>query len=297
MTPAMLSDQIKAEAEGKETPETPKTPAPEQKSEETPDVKVPPQEETPAPVTPKSEEESEDKKPDEPLQTKRTIYKDYKEKKVELKESKAEIDVLKTQLAEKNTEIENLKRKSEVAETPAEKQEISDEIKAIAEEIGADPEGIAKLTAFITKNVKPGETSALSAEDRATLDRVKHDDSKREATAQFTKEWNAFEPSLKKEFPHVSNEDLAVVREVVDKLAHTDQYHDKEVDYIYFKEKSKLQKFISPKRPSYEGGNSTPALEGGDAEVELSSKSTPMDAQKATQAKGGGSSLEIRSSN
>lgn len=289
-TPQQVSDQIKAEAEGKETPETP---APEQKPEEKP-AKTPadskPEGDAPADKTDVEPEE----KPDATLPPKpRTIYEDLKEKKKEAREAKSENETLKNQLADKDAIIADLTKKAQTAETPAEKKEVSDEIKALAEEIGATPEGIAKLTDFLTKTIRP-EASPLSQEDRDALARVKESEVQREAQAQFSKEFDTFEPTLKTEFPYVSADDLAVVRKEVDRLAHTAQYHDKEIDYIYFKEKQKLAKLISPKRPSYEGGESRPAGEG-EADVELSSRSTPMDAQKATE-KRSTSGFEVRSS-
>lgn len=284
-TPAMVSDQIKAEAEGKASPEKP-----EEKPAETPEA-------------PKPEEKPEDKKPEDKPEEKpdnlptkpRTIYETLKDKKEIIRENKTEIDTLKSQLAEKDTEIADLKKKSENAETPAEKKEISDEITALAEEIGATPEGIAKLTDFITKAVKPGESTAgLSEEDKQALADLRQTEALRKAQDQFTAEWGKFEPALKTEFPNVSAEDLATVKKEVDRLAHTPEYNTFPVDYIYFKEKATLSKLISPKRPSYEGVDHQTTVEG-DADVELSGRSTPMDAQKATE-KRVGSQLDIRKS-
>lgn len=299
-TPEMVSDQIKEEAKGKPTPENT---APEQKPEEKPAEVVPPKEEDKPVEPPKPEEKPEDKpadkpedkKPEENLPPKpRTIYDDLKDKKIQVKEAKSEIELLKSQLAEKDQLITDLAEKAKSAETPAEKQEVSDDIKAIAEEIGASPEGIAKLTDFLTKSLVKPDGQQISKEDLDALKNFRQSKAQQEAQVQFAGEWNAFEPALKTEFPHVNAEDLAVVKKEVDRLAHTTQYHDKEIDYIYFKEKQKLAKLISPQRPSYEGSDNKPAPEG-DVEVELSAKSSPMDVMKAT-SKSSGSALEIRSS-
>lgn len=294
MTPEMLSDEIKQEAQGKETPENPE---PEQKPEETPADKP---EESPKPEDKPEDEKSEEKseeKPEAPLQTKpRTIYEDLKDKKKQVREKDTEIETLKSQLAEKDSLISDLTEKAKNATTPAEKAEVEDEIAQLAEEIGADPEGIAKLTEFLTKKlVKPAGVE-ISPEDLEAIKNFRQSQSQQQDQAQFNNEWNTFEPTLKTDFPHVSKEELDVVKAVIDKLAHSEKYADKEVDYIYFKEKSNLQKLISPKRPSYEGGDNKPAGENNDAEVELSGKSSPMDAMKAI-SQPQGSSLEIRSSN
>lgn len=291
-TPEMVSNQIKDEANGLPSPENP---APEQKPEEKPAEVVPPKEDD-KPADPPKPEEKPEEKPDAPLQTKpRTIYDDYKDKKKEVKEKDSEIETLKAQNEEKDRLITELTDKAKNAETPAEKQEVEDEIALIAEKIGADPEGIKVLTDFLTKKLVKPEGIQISKEDLEAIQSIKQSKAQEEDKAQFTKEWNVFEPSLKTEFPHVSNDELEVIRAVVDKLAHSPKYADKEVDYIYFREKDKLQKLISPKRPSYEGSENKPTPEG-DAEVELSSKSTPMDAMKAT-SKQPPSGLEIRSAN
>lgn len=294
MTPEMLSNDMKQEAKGKETPEDP---APEQKPEEKPDDKP---EDSPKPEDEpkddKPEDKSEDKKPDEPLQTKpRSIYDDLKDKKRDLKEAKSELELAQATIAEKDKLISELTEKAKKAETPAEKQAVEDEIAQIAEKIGADPEGVQILTDFLTKKlVKPAGVD-ITPEDLEAIKGFRQTKAQQEEQARFSSEWNSFEPALKQDFPHISSSELETVKAVVDKLAHSERYADKEIDYIYFKEKNNLTKLISPKRQSYEGVDSKPAPENADTEVELSSKSTPMDAQKQI-FKQPGSQLEIRSS-
>lgn len=290
MTPAMLSDEIKQEAEGKETPEKP---APEQEPKETPAEK---QGESPKPEDKPEDTDPEEPKEklDEPLQTKpRTIYQDLKEKKKEVKEAKSENELLKSQLAEKDQLIADLTKKAQNAETPAEKQEVEDEISEIAEKIGADPEGIKTLTEFLSKKLVKPDGVSISKEDLDAIKNLRQLESQRQAEVQFSTEWNEFEPSLKKEFPNVTNDDLSIIRKEVNKLAHTKQYHDKEIDYIYFKEKAKLSKLISPQRPSYEGSDNKITPDNG-VEIEITSKSSPMDVMRATE-KSSSSNLEIRS--
>lgn len=298
-TGATLTPEEASKGEGgeKKTPQSEEKPE-EVKPEVKPEEKKPEEkpEEKPADDKKPEDKKPEDEKPEEkpePLQTKpRSIYDDLKDKKKEVKEVKSELEIANNKIAEQNKLITDLTEKAKNAETPAEKAEVEDEIKAIAEEIGADPAGIARLTDFLSKKLVKPDGVQITKEDLEAIQSIKQSKAQDDIKAQFTKEWNEFEPSLKKEFPHVSSDDLAVVKEVIDKLAHSTQYADKEVDYIYFKEKDKLSKLISPKRPSYEGGDNKPAPEHG-AEVELSEKSSPLDVQKATE-KHSGSSLEIR---
>ncbi len=298
-TPEMVSNQIKAEAKENENPDKPE---PEQKPEEKPAETVPPKEDDKPEDAPKPEdkpedkpeEKPEDKKPDEPLQTKpRTIYDDLKDKKKEVREAKSELELAHNTIAEKDKIIADLTEKARTAETPAEKAEVEDEIAQIAEKIGADPEGIKVLTDFLTKKLVKPDGEQISKEDLDAIKNLRQSEAQRQEKEQFTAEWGKFEPALKKDFPHVKSDELEVVKAVVDKLAHSPKYADKEIDYIYFKEKATLEKLISPQRPSYEGVDHKPAPEG-EADVELSSKSTPMDAQKATEHRPS-TGLEIRS--
>ena len=47
----------------------------------------------------------------------------------------------------------------------------------------------------------------------------------------------------------MSDKDKEVIKKKIQELAHTKQFHDKEVDYIIFKNKDVLSKIISPKKP------------------------------------------------
>lgn len=290
-TPEQVSAQVKEETGATpENPQTPETPAEDTAKVETPaEPKV-------EPTDPKKpEDKTEDKKPDEPLQTKpRSIYDEFKEKKKEVREKDTEIEILKSQLSEKDQQIADLIQKGKDAETPAEKAEVSDEITALAEEIGADPAGIAKLTEFLKSKVK-SDDSGITKEDIELVRNFTKTQSLDQAKAKFNSEWDKFEPALKAEFPHASAEELANIKKEVDLLAHSPRYNTYEVDYIYFKEKGNLSKLISPKRPSYEGGDMKPAPQGG-KDVEINEKSSPMDVQRATENVST-SSLEIRPSN
>lgn len=84
-----------------------------------------------------------------------------------------------------------------------------------------------------------------------------------------------------------------VMKEIV-RLSHTAEFHDKEVDYIVWKNKDALSKLVSPKKPSFESGGS-PAEAAPEAEPDFSAGKgiTPTMAEKASQEKRG-SALIIR---
>lgn len=257
-------------------------------AEVTPEVVPEPKVEIPAEVTPEVVSE-----PKVELPTKRSIYQDLKEKKVEAREAKEEAEAMRAENARLAQELADLKQAKIEAKTPAEKQTVDDEIEAFAESIGADPDAIAGLIPILEKRLGKGET--LSKEDLEFIKQVKAEQQKTAGQVAFNNEWNDFVPSLKAEFPHVSDADLASVRKEVEKLAHTPEFHDKEIDYIYFKTKNSLSKLISPKRESAEGGgDSVPVTELATA-VEYSGRLSPMDVQNAISKEVRGSSLEIRS--
>lgn len=252
------------------------TPNVEVKVEEKKEEEEKPKEETP-------KEEVKEETP-EPLKEKRSIYDDYKEKKVEAKKAKEEVETLKAErdaiLAEKKR-LEELFEKSKDAKTKEEKAEVADDIKSFAESIGADPDAIGKLEQFFKKRL-PKEDSPVSKEDIELIKSLRAEKAKISEEIGFQKEWKEFLPSLKKDFPHISDDELANVQKEMDKLAHAKGFNDKELDYIYFKQKETLSKLVSPKKNSFEsGGNARQSDEA--ANVKLSSGSSPMDVQNFVQ--------------
>ena len=246
----------------------------------------------------KAEDESDKTPPVDPLQKKRSMYDDYKEKKNEAKESKAEADRLLAENKAKDAKIAELNalvEASKTAKTKEEKEDVAKDIAEFAESIGADAAAVDKLEKFLKKRLTNTEDVGITKADVEFVKKFREDQAKTQATTEFQKEWSGFVPSLKKEFPHVSDEELASVQSEVDKLAHTAKYHDKEIDYIYFKEKEKLSKLISPKQPSYESGGG--AKDSGEKiSSDLSGSSSPMDVQNAIRNDKAPQSLEIRSS-
>lgn len=247
------------------------------------------------PVEPEKKEETPIvEEPKKELPTKRSIYQDLKEKKAEVREAKEEVEEARAENARLTQELEDLKQAKTEAKTPAEKRDVDDEIAAFAESIGADSEAIAGLIPILEKRLGKGET--LSKEDLDFIKQVKAEQQKSAGQSAFNNEWDGFVPSLKAEFPHISDADLASVRKEVDKLAHTPEFHDKEIDYIYFKVKGNLSKLISPKRQSIDGGGDSVPVTERSANIELSGSSSPMDVQNALAREAGHSQLEIRSS-
>ncbi len=229
---------------------------------------------------------------------KRSIYDDLKDKKKEAREAKSETETVKAErdaLKAENEALKKLTESAKKAETDEDKEQVEDDIKAVAEAIGGDPKAIQTLTDFLTKRLVKNDSSEISKEDIEAVKNFNKKAVETSAKAEFAEEFKGFVPALKADFPHISDEDLASVEKELFRLAHTKNFHDKEVEYIYFKHKSILSKLVSPKRQSMEGsGNNANQGNGGKAEVELSSKSSPLDVMKAMEKPSAGSGIEIR---
>lgn len=102
---------------------------------------------------------------------------------------------------------------------------------------------------------------------------------------------------LKKLYPddikRIEADELDSVMKEIVRLSHTEEFHDKEVDYIVWKNRDALSKLVSPKKPSFESGGS-PAEAAPEAEPDFSAGKgiTPGMAEKAQTRSG--SALEIR---
>ena len=73
------------------------------------------------------------------------------------------------------------------------------------------------------------------------------------------------------------------MQEIV-RLAHTKAFHDKEVDYIVWKNRDALAEMVSPKKPSFEeGGQRGDSADTG--RKAFSGKMTPMQAEQAFHSK------------
>lgn len=266
----------------------PEKPADEPKPEETPAEEKAPEPEAAKPEEKKPEEDKPAEKPEEgnepppeePIK-KRSIYDDYKEKKQEAKDATARAEAAEAKAAE----LQALLEKKDDAETPAEKKEAKDAIEAFAEREGLKPDSLRELTKIIVEQL-PKQPSGLTEEEAAEW---RADRAKAKAAAEdnaVLAEASGVKAQLA-EFGSPVHDDAEfqkVMAEVV-RLSHTKEFHDKSVDYIVYSKRKELAKLISPKKDSFEQGGQRGA-EGSEQPIELSSKATPLDAQKAMQGSG-----------
>lgn len=194
---------------------------------------------------PEKAEDDDDKsepkpEPVAPVARKRSIYQDYKDKK---NEAKTEREL---------REAAERERDEALAKLNGDKATDSDEIEAFAKEINADPEALRRMKAVFLKDAPKGELSPelqaqlkefqeFQAQNRDAIDKV-----------QFDNEFSQAVPAIKNLVGEASPEETIAIKNALSQLAHSDQYHDKELDYIAFKNQDALKALISPKKRGLE---------------------------------------------
>jgi len=220
-----------AEPESEPAPEPAANPEPEAAPEGTPEG------------TPDGEPAAPELLTEEPKERKpRSIYHDLKDTRNDLKSERE----LREQ-AER--ERDELKAKLE-GKPPVTIQ--ADDIDAFAAEIGADPAAIKKMRELFLKDMP---ASTISPELQTKLEQFEtwqKDNGQAIAKQQFEAEFNSAVPQLQRLFPNASKDDIAAMKSEIDTLAHTTEFHDKEIDYIAFRNQEKLATLITPHKRGLE---------------------------------------------
>lgn len=233
------------ELEEEETPqETEETP--EETEEETPEETEDDSEEQPEGESEDDSEESEStlQKPKE--KKKRSIYDEYKDKKSQLREEQELREKAEAEKAELEAKLEALKN----ADTTREQETVSSDIDEFAKEIGADPVAIRKMKELFLKDVKPSDESIKK--DLEDFRAWKADNQKALEKQAFEEEFADVLPQIKKDFPNASDSEIKAIKTEVDKLSHTRDFHDKDLDYVVFKNRDTLSALVSPKKKGME---------------------------------------------
>lgn len=199
----------------------------------------------PEPVAPKVEAGDEKEtleplqiKPEEPPK-KRSIYQDLKETRQDVKterelreQAEKERDDLKTQL-----------------ESKAQTTEVGDELAAYAAEIGADPVALKRMQDIFLKGVPKPTVDNTSLE---AFQQWQAANSKAIEAQSFEEEFKVVSSDIQKMFPEASTEEMGLIKTKLDELAHTEAFHDKELDYVVFKNQESLKALVSPKKHGIE---------------------------------------------
>lgn len=222
---AYTADGIELPPEATPVPETEQEPEPESESEPEPQGEGEPE--------PLKEEPKEKKS--------RSIYHDLKDTRNDLKTERE---------ARERAERELNELKSRMDNKPVESQ--ATDLDAFAVEIGADPQALKKMREFFLKDIPQSTISPELQTKLEQFEKWQETNSSAIEAQQFETEFQSSIPQLQKLFPNAVKEDLVAMKSELDTLAHTPEYHDKEIDYIAFKNQEKLATLITPHKKGLE---------------------------------------------
>lgn len=268
-------------------PKTPAVEEPKAPEAEAPKPEDPKPQDPKAPEAEKPKDEPKDPPADPPINKKpRSIYDDLKDKKHEVKETRTQLEQAQSRI----TELEGLLAAKDDAKTPAEKSEAAKDIAEYATKHNLDPNAIEELTAVILAKVPKVEIPEGMTPDELADWRAGRATAKQQAEDQAVL---AEAPSVKTQLTIHDDKELDTVMKEVVRLSHTPEFHDKEVEYIVWKNKDALSKLVSPKKPSFEkGGSSIDPAPEAEPDYTSGAKVTPemLSKQPATRK----SSYEVR---
>ena len=242
------------------------TPAGETKEEEVEPSKEEPTkpEEVEPKVEPEKEETEEDEEPEAEKdktferQPKQVPIKEYKELKKQLQ---ADFD---EKLAKMREEMANTKPDEIKAE------DLEADITALAQELDFDKEKVRKIVETARKGlVMSPEDRALLADMKtykAEIEARKESDLMKEQEGIFNEEWRNV--GLEKVYPNASDEQKALAKAEMDKLAHSEKYHKLDLAEILQIKKADFDKLLfSPKQKTFESSRASITDEGDNGEI------------------------------
>lgn len=202
-------------------------------------------------VPPEKDEKTED---DSTLTTepkerpKRSIYDDLKEKKKEVKTERE----LREQAEKERDEIKIKFETLTTAKTPQEQQEALDDLEQFAEATQSDPVMLKQMRDLFLKDFKVQDANPELQKDLAEFKAWKSENQAVIEKSRFDTEFQQVTPTLKELLPNASDEEMQAVRAKVDEISHSAEFHDKELDYVIFRNKDLLSKLVSPKKRGME---------------------------------------------
>jgi len=185
---------------------------------------------------------------DQDKSKKRSIYDDYKSNKKELRSEKELRTIAETERDELKAKLEALNN----ADTKEEKSDAIDDLDQYAAKYESDPAALKELKDIILKGIKSPEIDKDLKETLGKFEKWQKDNVMTMAKSEFETEFTSMIPVVKQMFPNVSESDLSKIKSEVDKIAHSKGWEDKDMDYILFKHKTNLEKFVSPKKKGLE---------------------------------------------
>ena len=138
---------------------------------------------------------------------------------------------------------------------------IDEQAQELATKLNFDLEKTKAILEAVLK-ITPQQQAALSEEDKKVLASVKEKEIALEQQEIFNEEWTDLEKGLRTQFPNATQEQLDKAKATMKDLAYKDEYVEKEMDYILYKEKSAFDELLfSPKQKTFESGRASVAQE------------------------------------
>lgn len=132
-------------------------------------------------------------------------------------------------------------------------------IKEYADKHGMDEESVRDLIKLVTPpGTKPGDAAKPAEIDPAVQEKLAKAD---EILAEnfFSKEFNDLAvPQLKELYPSATAEQLSNAKKEIEQIACTEEFLDKPLDFVVFRNKQALAEIFAPDRKGPESARSTP---------------------------------------
>lgn len=188
-------------------------------------------------------EDEEDSKSQRPAKT--VPYGLHKADRAKIKELKKQLAIAQGN-ADESGDDEDVSEAAELA-------------RELGEELGLDAKGLEKIL-MASKKLNKGkfELPKDLAKKLARLDEIDAREKINDETAHFENEWKTTATNLKKQFPNAPESALLEAKSLMDKLAHSKEFHKYDLDYVLFKNMGKFQTLlkVAGKSKSTESGKS-----------------------------------------
>lgn len=236
-TPQEIAEAIGMEEPVEETPQNPSPEAEEAKGETANDET---EEET---STDEAEEADEDEETEEesendeeepsPAQARqaRTVpYTKLKEERLKRKEAERKLAEASEKKPEPTEELSDIKSVA----------------KSLAEDLGVEASNVEKiLAAAVSLSAKQKSELPKDVQEKLSLlDKYQEEQKAKAEADHFSSEWNTLVPNLKKEYPNVTEGQLAEAKKEMDKLAFSKEFHKYDLDYVLYKNKSAFEAIL-----------------------------------------------------
>lgn len=134
-------------------------------------------------------------------------------------------------------------------------EEVENAAKELGEELGIDKDGIAKiLKAAVKLSSKEPKLPKEIVDKLKTLDEIEAKNKEEKEVAHFKNEWESLD--IMGQYPNATKATIKAAQDLMDKLAHSKEHHQHDLDYILFKNKSKFDTILKT-APKSKSGEST----------------------------------------